>query len=107
MVDEISIETGWTPSANSARTRRWDDTAGRNDQKRWLIADVITHHEAFCWVLNAKYKRAFGNESRTDRFQMCAYAVAFDANLTGAKLRDADLSYTNLTGADLLKGGGD
>jgi 5-methylcytosine-specific restriction endonuclease McrBC regulatory subunit McrC len=32
------------------------------------------------WVLDAKYKRAFGNEGRTDRFQMCAYAVAFDAD---------------------------
>lgn len=32
------------------------------------------------WVLDAKYKRAFGNESRDDRFQMCAYAVAFDAD---------------------------
>jgi len=32
------------------------------------------------WVLDAKYKRAFGVESRLDRFQMCAYAVAFNAD---------------------------
>ena len=32
------------------------------------------------WVLDAKYKRAFGVESREDRFQMCAYAVAFNAD---------------------------
>jgi len=78
---EISGETGWIPSPKSARTRQWDDSAGRNDPTRWLTADVMAEHEDQRWVLDAKYKRAFGNESRADRFQMCAYAVAFDADV--------------------------
>ena len=28
-----------------------------------------------------EHKRAFGNESREDHFQMCGYAVAFDADV--------------------------
>ncbi len=31
-------------------------------------------------MLDAKYKREFADESRADRFQMCAYAVAFHAD---------------------------
>src|SRR5205085_1201519 len=31
------------------------------------------------WVLDAKYKRGYGEEERRDRFQMTAYAMAFDA----------------------------
>jgi len=62
------------------RTRHWDDPAGQDDRRRWLIADVIVERPGFRWVLDAKYKREFGDESRTDRFQMCAYAVAFDAD---------------------------
>jgi len=81
MVEEISGETGWIPSPDSARTRQWDDSAGRNDPTRWLTADVMAEHEDQRWVLDAKYKRAFGNESRADRFQMCAYAVAFDSDV--------------------------
>ncbi len=30
--------------------------------------------------MDAKYKREFGNEGRSDRFQMCAYAIGFDAS---------------------------
>jgi 5-methylcytosine-specific restriction endonuclease McrBC regulatory subunit McrC len=81
MVEEICGETGWIPSPDSARTRQWDDSAGRNDPTRWLNADVMATHGNLCWVLDAKYKRAFGNESRADRFQMCAYALAFDADV--------------------------
>ena len=33
------------------------------------------------WVLDAKYKCEFGDESRVDRFQMCTYALVFDADL--------------------------
>lgn len=80
MIDETSSETGWVPSPDFARTRQWDDSAGRNDPTRWLTADVMATQEGLRWVLDAKYKRAFGNESRIDRFQMCAYAVAFDAD---------------------------
>ena len=72
--------TGWKSVPDVSRTRKWDDPAGQNDPARWLTADVIGEREAVRWVLDAKYKRAFGNESRSDRFQMCAYAVAFDAD---------------------------
>ena len=81
IIEEISGKTGWIPSPDSARTRQWDDSAGRNDPTRWLSADVMSENEGRRWVLDAKYKQAFGNESREDRFQMCAYAVAFDADL--------------------------
>ena len=80
MVEQISHITGWVSAPKSARTRQWDDSAGRNDPTRWLTADVMAQREELCWVLDAKYKRAFGKESRTDRFQMCAYAVDFDAD---------------------------
>jgi 5-methylcytosine-specific restriction endonuclease McrBC regulatory subunit McrC len=79
MFEDISESTGWTCASNSFRTRQWNDSVGRNDHARWLTADVILNCEQARWVLDAKYKRAFGNESRTDRFQMYAYAVAFDA----------------------------
>ncbi|MFO0905866.1 MAG: hypothetical protein U0939_22855 [Pirellulales bacterium] len=80
MIEEISSEIGLVPSSVSSRTRQWDDSAGRNDPNRWLTVDVMATQGVFRWVLDAKYKRAFGNESREDRFQMCAYAVAFDAD---------------------------
>jgi 5-methylcytosine-specific restriction endonuclease McrBC regulatory subunit McrC len=80
MIDETSGATGWISSPDSSRTRQWDDSAGQNEPTRWLTADVMATQEDLRWVLDAKYKRAFGNESRVDRFQMCAYAVAFDAD---------------------------
>ncbi len=78
MFDELASETGWRRV--DQRTRRWDDPAGRDDRKRWLTADVIVQRPGARWVLDAKYKREFADESRIDRFQMCAYAVAFDAD---------------------------
>jgi hypothetical protein len=79
MFDDIAGQTGWHRLGDSERTRRWDDPAGRDDPKRWLTVDVMVERSGERWVLDAKYKREFGDESRTDRFQMCAYAVAFDA----------------------------
>lgn len=79
MCDELS-ETGWRRVSDSEHTRRWDDPTGRDDPARWLSADVILKKFQSRWVLDAKYKREFGNEGRTDRFQMCAYAIGFDAN---------------------------
>ena len=79
MFDDIASQTGWHRLPDNQRTRRWDDPAGRDDPKRWLIVDVIVERSGERWVLDAKYKREFGDESRMDRFQMCAYAVAFDA----------------------------
>ena len=79
MCDELT-ETGWRRLPKAEHTRRWDDPTGHDDPKRWLNADVILHKQSWRWVLDAKYKREFGNENRIDRFQMCAYAVAFDAD---------------------------
>jgi 5-methylcytosine-specific restriction endonuclease McrBC regulatory subunit McrC len=79
MCDELA-GTGWRRVSNAEHTRRWDDPAGRDDPTRWLNADVILKRLETRWVLDAKYKREFGNEGRTDRFQMCAYAIGFDAN---------------------------
>lgn len=79
MVFELCQETGWAGVPDAQRTRQWDDSAGRDDPGRWFTADVLATRNDTRWVLDAKYKRAFGNESRADRFQMCAYAVGFDA----------------------------
>jgi len=78
--EELEDVTGWKSAPDESRTRKWDDPPGQNDPARWLTADVIVEREDIRWLLDAKYKRAFGNESRSDRFQMCAYAVAFDAD---------------------------
>jgi 5-methylcytosine-specific restriction endonuclease McrBC regulatory subunit McrC len=79
LVDELEVVTAWRSVPDASRTRKWDDPVGQSDPSRWLTADVIGERDDNRWVLDAKYKRAFGNESRNDRFQMCAYAVAFDA----------------------------
>ena len=81
IVKDISSDTGWVLCPKSDHTRHWDDSDGRNDQSRWLNADIAVRCDDRCWVLDAKYKRSFGNESREDRFQMCAYALAFDADV--------------------------
>jgi 5-methylcytosine-specific restriction endonuclease McrBC regulatory subunit McrC len=44
-----------------------------------LIADTILRRGTDRWVLDAKYKCGYGDESRNDRFQMCAYILAFGA----------------------------
>ena len=79
MFTEVSSVTGWLVSPQSDRTRQWDDSIGKVDTNRWMTADLLAESGLSRWVLDAKYKRAFGNESRTDRFQMCAYAVGFNA----------------------------
>ena len=80
MIEQTSTETGWISSPSSSRTRKWDDSIGLNDPTRWMTADVMATKREKCWILDAKYKRAFGTESRVDRFQMCAYAIAFNAD---------------------------
>jgi 5-methylcytosine-specific restriction endonuclease McrBC regulatory subunit McrC len=75
MVENASISKDWISSPDSARTRQWDDSSAR-----WLTADIMAERDDQRWILDAKYKRLFGKESRADRFQMCAYAVAFDAD---------------------------
>ena len=80
MCDDLVDTTGWHRLSGTQRVRRWDDPVGHRDRNRWLIADVIVQRANSRWVLDAKYKCEFADESRADRFQMCAYALAFDAD---------------------------
>jgi 5-methylcytosine-specific restriction endonuclease McrBC regulatory subunit McrC len=80
MIGELIDETGWRISARKDHSRRWHDPTGRDDPKRWLTADVIVERAGTRWLLDAKYKREFGDESRVDRFQMCTYAVMFNTD---------------------------
>lgn len=41
---------------------------------------MIVQRSGERWVLDAKYKLGFGDEARIDRFQMCAYVLAFEAD---------------------------
>jgi hypothetical protein len=52
---------------------------GKSDKNRWMTADVLAERANCRWAIDAKYKLGFGDESREDRFQMCAYAVGFSA----------------------------
>ncbi len=63
----------------SQRVRHWDDSFGANDAHRWMLADLILEQGELRAVLDAKCKCNFGRESRNDRFQICAYALAFDS----------------------------
>ena len=80
MLSESAAETGWKLAPRNSCTRRWDDSPERGDTERWMTADAIVERAGKRWVLDGKYKNEFGIESRADRFQMCAYAVAFDAD---------------------------
>lgn len=79
MCAQVAPATGWRPFPDADRTRCWDDGPGLRDPLRWMTADVILSSGARRWVLDAKYKRGYGDEERNDRFQMTAYAMAFDA----------------------------
>ena len=85
VVARAGLTTNWSSSLDSARTRQWDDSSAR-----WLTVDVMAERDDLRWVLDAKYKGSFGNEGRTDRFQMCAYAVAFDADRVSLVYPTAD-----------------
>lgn len=77
--EDVSSESGWQVAPRSRAIRRWDDSLGPDDPNRSLIADTLLQRGSERWVLDAKYKRSFGNESRNDRFQMCAYVLGFSA----------------------------
>ena len=83
MCAETAPSTGWRPVPDAERTKCWDDGPGFRDPQRWMTADVILAAGAGAarrrWVLDAKYKRGYGDEERNDRFQMTAYAMAFNA----------------------------
>lgn len=85
---DLAGPTGWRSVPDAGRTRRWHDTAAGDaaagpadpePRARWMTADVLLAAGERRWVLDAKYKRDFGNEDRADRFQTAAYTVAFDA----------------------------
>ncbi|MCO8122603.1 McrC family protein [Stieleria sp. TO1_6] len=80
MCDDLASETGWQVAPRSTSIRRWDDSLGPDDPNRSLIADTLLRRGSDRWILDAKYKRGFGDESRSDRFQMCAYVLGFGAN---------------------------
>jgi len=80
MLSEIAHKTDWNLAPRTACTRHWDDSLGHSDTVRRMTADAIVEQAGKRWVLDGKYKNEFGNESRSDRFQMCAYALAFDAD---------------------------
>ncbi|MBC8872586.1 MAG: hypothetical protein H8E44_24390 [Planctomycetes bacterium] len=77
---ELENSTGWILVPAPDRTRQWDDPVGKMDKSRWMTADVMVERDGLRWVLDAKYKRGYGDEARHDRFQMCAYAVGFSAD---------------------------
>jgi 5-methylcytosine-specific restriction endonuclease McrBC regulatory subunit McrC len=79
MCRELAHTTGWRCLSQDQRSRLWDDAHGEEDPNRMMIADILLQRDGKRWVLDAKYKRDFGNESRNDRFQMCAYAMGFCA----------------------------
>ena len=80
MCKQLAPVTGWRSLPSNKRVRSWDDATGENDPNRLMIADILLQRDDERWVLDAKYKRDFGNESRNDRFQMCAYALGFQAS---------------------------
>ena len=79
MCREVAPSSGWRAVPDAQRTKRWNDGPGLRDPNRWMTADVILASGARRWVLDAKYKRGYGDEERNDRFQMTAYAMAFNA----------------------------
>ena len=80
MCNDLAATTGWRVAPSVDHTRHWDDSAGSNDSNRRLNADIILQKLGERWVLDAKYKSDFGNENRNDRFQICVYAIAFNAS---------------------------
>ena len=81
MLHDVRPQTGWNPVPDARRTRRWHDGPGLTQPMRWMTADaVVESPRGSRWVLDAKYKPDFGgDEDRHDRFQVTAYAMAFDA----------------------------
>lgn len=76
----LASATGWSCAPSSDRTRAWDDSVNTHDPNRWLTVDILLSREGKRWALDTKYKTHFGHEHRNDRFQMCAYALAFNAS---------------------------
>lgn len=80
MFVELQQELGWKMVPDKGRIRHWLDSEQEGDSSRWMVADLMLVRGGERMVLDAKYKCDFGKESREDRFQICAYAIAFDAS---------------------------
>lgn len=96
MCRELSEKTGWHVAPRTESIRRWDDSAGTDDPNRSMLADTLLYRGDQRWVLDAKYKSSFGNESRNDRFQMCGYILGFGASratLVYPTASESDLPY--------------
>lgn len=76
---EVGCSAGWELAPDGERIRRWDDPTGASDQLRWMKPDVLLRQPDQKWVVDAKYKRAFADESRNDRFQLCGYILGFSS----------------------------
>ena len=71
---------GGNGAAEDSAGRPLTDAAPLTARRLRQVVDVLLQSTAGDrWVLDAKYKRGYGREDREDRFQACAYAVAFDA----------------------------
>lgn len=79
MCQELTELTGWQVAPRNQSIRHWDDSGGPTASTRLMKADTLLEKGVHRWVLDAKYKCTFGQETRTDRFQMCAYALGFTA----------------------------
>jgi 5-methylcytosine-specific restriction endonuclease McrBC regulatory subunit McrC len=74
--EELQVETSWTVLKSS---RPWADMKDNGDTSRWMTADILVERDNIRWILDAKYKNDFRQETREDRFQVCAYSLGFDA----------------------------
>jgi len=79
MLETWALGKGLTVGKTKDLTIKWDDATNKDDRNRWLQADALLCTENPV-VFDAKYKCAYGNESREDRFQMAAYAMGFGAS---------------------------
>ena len=76
---KVQMNTKWKVMGRSNCSRLWDDSDPESEHQRSLIVDTLLANGDRRWILDAKYKLGFGHEGRNDRFQMCAYALAFHA----------------------------
>jgi 5-methylcytosine-specific restriction endonuclease McrBC regulatory subunit McrC len=80
MADSWARSASWISVHNGERSRRWDDERQLADPARWLKVDALLRSaDGSSLVLDAKYKRQYGVEDRSDRFQIATYCLAFGA----------------------------
>lgn len=77
MFDRWARGHGHRVATSSERWRPWSDSPD-TERARGLAVDAMVYAGRPI-ILDAKYKRDYGRESREDRFQMAAYSMAFGA----------------------------